>query len=188
MASFDPSESAVGEDLNRGVNLFRKAHVGDAAPVPVRAPGHVLAVLDGSGQDACTLGLARHLKDRYGCRVSVADARESDDAVAPAENAAADLGGAVVPRSAGASSEQILAAAERSGCDLTIVPCPFGRESEGAGPQSAGPTADVLLARCPTPMLVVREPFAAGGAGAGRIWGTEGTPPPVRRSPRWRWC
>ena len=184
MPPFDPSETAVGRDLDRGLNLFRKAHVGDAAAVPVLTPGHVLAVLDGSAQDRCTLGLARHLKARFGCRLSVADAREADPpattspaaaaAAVSLEEAAASLGATPLARTAGESYERTLAAVEASGCDLVIVPCPYGREPAGPGRDSAGLTTDMLLARCPVPLLIVREPFEVGENNAD---GSAGDPP-----------
>ena len=134
-------------------------------------PASVLVVLDGSGQDACSVPLAAHLKARFGCELAVADARETDAAADACERAAADLSAAPMPRTEGESYEQILAAVDRSGCDLLITPCPFGREPESVGPHSAGLTTDMLLARCPVPMLVVRQPFPvappAAGGGAG---------------------
>lgn len=172
MSSFVPSESSVGWNLDRGLNLFRKAHVGDAAAVAPLAPARLLAVLDGSRQDATTVGLARHLKARFGCAVSVADARETPDGTpgdpAAAEAAAADLStpgapAVALPRTAGESYRRILDAVGAAGCDLAVVPCPFGREPEDVGPHSAGLTTDMLLAQCPVPLLVVREPFPVGG-------------------------
>ena len=168
MSSFVPSENSVGRNLDRGVNLFRKAHVGDAAAVAPRTPRHVLAVLDGSRQDGTTVGLARHLKARFGCGVSVTDSRETPDGSpgdpAAAEAAAAGLGAAALPRTAGESYRRILDAVAESGCDLAVVPCPYGREPEETGPHSAGLTTDMLLAQSPVPLLVVREPFPVGGS------------------------
>ena len=171
MSPFDPSESSVGRNLDQGMDLFRRAHVGDAAPVVAVTPASVLVVLDGSGQDACSVPLAAHLKARFGCELAVADARETDAAADACERAAADLSATPLPRTEGESYEQILAAVDRSGCDLLITPCPFGREPESVGPHSAGLTTDMLLARCPVATLVVRQPFpvpppAAGGGPA----------------------
>ena len=182
MSSFVPSETAVGRDLDRGVNLFRKAHVGDAAPVAPIVPRRVLAVLDGSGQDATTVGLARHLGARFGCALFVADGREMSDGPPPAADdavprAAADLGATALPPTAGASDRRVLDAIAASGCDLAIVPSPCGREPGGAGPRSAGETTDLLLARSPVPLLLVREPFPVGGGGAGNGAGDGGDPP-----------
>lgn len=159
MSSFDPSESAVGRNLDRGMDLFRRARVGDAAAIRPRPPATVLLVLDGSGQDACSKPLAAYLKARFGCDLHVADAREGDLDRTAAVAAAAELRATAVPKTEGESYEQILAAVDRTGCDLAIVPCPFGREPESVGPHSAGLTTDMLLARCPCPLLVVRWPF-----------------------------
>ena len=171
MPSFDPSAGDVGADIDRGVGLFERARVGDAAPVEPITPARVLAVLDGSTQDACTLGLTARLKARFGAAVLVADARTTDAGAGPGETVAAGLGGTALPRTGGESHDQILAAVEASGCDLVIVPCPFGRDLENVGPDSAGTVIDVLLARCPVPLLIVREPFevspdASGTGGA----------------------
>ncbi|MFH5805764.1 hypothetical protein [Alienimonas sp. DA493] len=159
MSSFDPSESTVGQNLDRSMDLFRRAHVGDAAPVRPTTPRRALLVLDGSGQDACSAPLAAYLKARFGSELFVADARENDRTDAKAVEVAAQLHAKALPRSEGESYEQILAAVERTGCDLAIVPCPFGREPESVGPHSAGLTTDMLLAQCPVPLLVVRWPF-----------------------------
>ena len=159
MSSFDPSESTVGQNLDRGMDLFRRAHVGDAAPVRPLTPRKVLLALDGSKQDACSRPLAAYLKARFGCELHVADARESDATAEKSLAVAEELRGKALPRTEGESYEQILAAIERSDCDLAIVPCPFGREPESVGPHSAGLTTDMLLARCPVPLLVVRWPF-----------------------------
>ena len=159
MSSFDPSESTVGKNLDRGMDLFRRAHVGDAAAVRPVTPRSVLLALDGSGQDACGIPLAAHLKARFGCAVSVVDAREADPADDRSLDVAEQLGGKALPRLDGESFEQILAAVQRSDCDLIITPCPFGREPESVGPHSAGLTTDMLLARSPVPLLVVRWPF-----------------------------
>ncbi len=159
MSSFNPSESTVGQNLDRGMDLFRRAHVGDVAPLRPLTPRNVLLVLDGSRQDACSAPLAAYLKARFGCTLHVADARESDRSDAKSLEVADELRARALPRTAGESYEQILAAIASSGCDLAIVPCPFGREPESVGPHSAGLTTDMLLARCPTPMLIVRWPF-----------------------------
>ena len=159
MSSFNPSESTVGQNIDRGMDLFRRAHVGDAAAVAGTTPRRVLLVLDGSGQDKCSVPLAAHLKARFGCELFVADARETDPAAEKCEAVAADLAARPLARTPGESFEQILAAVESSGCDLALTPCPFGREPESVGPHSAGLTTDMLLARSPVPLLVIRWPF-----------------------------
>ncbi|MEM9703155.1 MAG: hypothetical protein AAF907_12000 [Planctomycetota bacterium] len=141
------------------MDLFRRARVGDAAPIRPTAPRNVLLTLDGSGQDACSKPLAAYLKARFRCDLNVLDARESDRANTTALAVAEELRAKAVPRLEGESDQQILAAIDRTGCDLAIVPCPFGREPQSVGPHSAGLTTDLLLARSPAPLLVVRWPF-----------------------------
>ncbi len=59
----------------------------------------------------------------------------------------------------GESYEQILAAIQSSECDLVVVPSPFGRDLDKVGSASTGTVIDVLLARAPVPLLVIRQPY-----------------------------
>jgi hypothetical protein len=52
-----------------------------------------------------------------------------------------------------------LAAIEQSGCDLLILPCPYGHSLEAIGANSVGPVIDALLSHCGVPILAVRMPF-----------------------------
>ncbi|QDT66981.1 universal stress protein [Calycomorphotria hydatis] len=158
---FDPHKTDVEQGVKASMDLFEKAHVGPEAPLDPIEPKHVLVVLDGSTQDGTSIGIARELKARFSCDVTVCDAREkhaeSNDV---AEGIAAGLGAGVLARSSGESYEQILAAIEKTGCDLCVVPCPYGRDLTAVGADSAGTVIDVLLARSPVPLIVVRKPYA----------------------------
>ena len=69
------------------------------------------------------------------------------------------LGAQAEPKTSSDSFTQILTATDHSKCDLLITPCPYGRDLEAVGPDSAGTVIDVLLARSPVPILVVRKPY-----------------------------
>jgi hypothetical protein len=80
-----------------------------------------------------------------------------------AAQVAQSLGGRAEPKTSDDNFAQILAAMEHSKCDLLITPCPYGRDLEAVGPDSAGTVIDVLLARSPVPVLVVRKPYEPQG-------------------------
>ncbi len=145
------------------MDLFSRAKVGTVVPVEPRRPSTILLTLDGSSQDPFGIAIARHYRERFGCDISVVDAREGDTADDLAPAVAQSLGGRAEPKVLDDSFTQILTAAEHSQCDLLITPCPYGRDLETVGPDSAGTVIDVLLARSPVPILVVRKPYEPQG-------------------------
>jgi len=157
---FDPQKTDVDKGMRNSMNMFEAAHVGPEAALKPRQPGHVLVVLDGSTQDGTSIGIARELKARFGSRLSVLDAREADQGNEVAEGVAAGLEAETLPRGRGESFDQILAAIDACGCDLCVLPCPYGRDLTSLGADSAGTVIDVLLARSPVPLLVTRKPFS----------------------------
>lgn len=157
--SFDPTERQVSEDVERSMDLFQRARVGTPAPLEPRSPQRILLVLDGSPQDDTSVDLARRLTQQHDARLAVLDAREFGEEASLAPRVAEQLGADCCSRRTGSAFEQILAEAAQRGSDLIIVPCPFGRELADVGPDSAGTVIDVLLARSPVPLLVVRRPF-----------------------------
>ncbi|QDT39925.1 universal stress protein [Stratiformator vulcanicus] len=159
---FDPNNSDLDRSVRDSIDLFQKARVGDAAPVKPRVPKSVLVVIDGSTQDGTSIGFARTLKEQFDCKLGVVDARESYAENDVADGVAAGLEAQTLSRTEGDSYEQILAAVEKSGCDFLIVPCPYGRDLNHVGADSAGTVIDVLLSRSPVPLLVVREPYEVG--------------------------
>ena len=181
---FEPSTHRVNEGLDLSLDLFRRAKVGDAAELTPAVPRHVLVVLDGSGQDACSAALGAYLRDRFGCRLSVADAREHDAAADYAGRTAGECGGTAVPRFEGSGQKQVLESIAHTGCDLAVVPCPCGHEAAALDGDSAGTIVDVLLARSPVPLLIIRHPFPVppyrpdGGPDA--AGGTDAPPDPFR--------
>jgi hypothetical protein len=159
----EPSKRQVDESVEESMDLFERAKVGTVAPVEPRRPQELLLVLDGSSQDGLAVAIARNLHQRLGPAVQVLDARETDSPDDLAERIAESLGAAALAKPAGTSFEQILDATESSGADLVIVPCPYQRDLESVGPDSAGTVIDVLAARSPVPLLVVRRPFEPQG-------------------------
>lgn len=159
----EPTKREVDRSLEDSMNLFRRAKVGKVAPVEPQHPEKILLVLDGSSQDPLGIALARNLHRRLECEVAVLDARESVDSNELATQTAEELAGTALPKPQGDSFQQILDAVEASESQLIIVPCPFGRDLESVGPDSVGTVIDVLLARSPAPILVVRRPFEPGG-------------------------
>ena len=145
------------------MDLFSRSRVGSVAPIDPRRPSDVLLALDGTSQDGLGTAIAGQFRQRFECKVSIVDARENVTSEELAEQAAESLGGQVQPKTTGDGYEQILAAVEHSQCDLLITPCPYGRDLESVGPDSAGTVIDVLLARCPVPVLVVRQPYEPQG-------------------------
>jgi hypothetical protein len=93
----------------------------------------------------------------------VVDGREFLESNELADRVADSIGADPAPKAPGESFAQILAAIEQSGCDLLITPCPYGRDLDVVGPDSAGTVIDVLLARSPVPILVVRKPCEPPG-------------------------
>jgi len=158
-----PTLHDLDQAVEESMSLFDRARVSDVAPIGPRRPGTVLLALDGSSQDSLGMVIAGQFRERFDCAVAVVDAREDVPSDELADRVAASLSGVVVPDSAGDSFEQILAAVDHSKCDLLVTPCPFGRDLESVGPDSVGTVTDVLLARSPVPVLIVRRPYEPKG-------------------------
>jgi len=144
--------------------IFERARLKGIAPLQVHRPRHVLLAVDSSSQDAMGIAVSQELRARLKSEFSVVDAREGAVSGQLATGAAAAVGGTVMPRSSGNSADQILAAVEQSGCDLLILPCPYGHPLESLGADSVGPVIDALLSHCGVPILVLRMPFDGVGA------------------------
>lgn len=141
------------------MRMFEQAHVGPLAPVAPIRPQSVLVCLDGSAQDEGGIAAVEFLDGRVqGCRILVLDARERESVGGYAAERAASLREPqMVSFDEGDAYDRILAAVEAEAPELVIVPCPFGRDFESVGADSAGTVIDVLLSRCQTPMLVIRR-------------------------------
>ncbi len=157
---FEPTEFEVDDDIRRSMDLFERAKVGEVAPVEPRRPTRLLLVLDASAQDATSVAVAEGLQRRFGCPVAVMDGREAVESNELVESVHLGTDVQRVPKLRGDSYEQVLTGVEQTGCDVVIVPCPFGRDLEKVGADSTGTVIDVLLARCPVPLLVIRHAFS----------------------------
>jgi hypothetical protein len=159
----EPSQRQVDESVEESMDLFERAKVGTVPPVEPQRPHELLLVLDGSGQDGLAVAIAQNLHQRLGPGINVLDAREMDGPDELAERTAESLGVQAVAKPDGSSFDQILDAAQSTKADLVIVPCPYQRDLDSVGPDSAGTVIDVLAARSPVPLLVVRKPFQPQG-------------------------
>lgn len=156
---FEPFERDVDRDIERSMELFQRAQVGEVAAIEPRQPARVLLVVDGSSQDALSLNFASYFRDQLHAELSVLDAREAASGDLAQQTGSA-LSATVLPKHSGTSFDQILNAIAETQCDLAILPCPFGRDLEEIGADSAGTVIDVLLSRSPVPLLVVRAPYS----------------------------
>ncbi|MFV1965216.1 MAG: universal stress protein [Pirellulaceae bacterium] len=154
-----PMDRELDKAVADSMNLFERARVRPAAAITPRRPSHLLLAIDHSTQDATSIEIVRRLARRFACRATVVDARENAGSNERAVAVASQLDAQAAPKATGDSYEQILTAVEQSDCDLLVVPCPFGRDLNSVGPNSAGTVIDVLLARSPVPLLVIREPY-----------------------------
>lgn len=170
-----PTQRQVDADLERSMDLFTRAKVGDAGTLDGISPTRVLVALDGSSQDLATAQLTRQLAERLKCEVGYALIADSPE-VSFTPQAAADFTAlsateVSVPVSTTEEDEpgkqptnydSILAAATEYQADLLVVPCPFGRDFESLGEDSTGTVVDVLTARWKAPLIVTRRPDATG--------------------------
>ena len=156
---FEPTEHEVDEDVERSMEMFRRAQVGEVSAVEPIRPERLLLVLDASSQDKTGIVLAGGLQRRFAAALDVMDGRENVTSNALAETVAQTLTGRVVPKLGGDSYAQILEAINQTDCNLVIVPCPFARDLETLGSDSTGTVVDVLLSRSAVPLLIVREDF-----------------------------
>lgn len=122
------------KDLKAQMAQFEAARVEARVELEPAHVANVLAVLDGSDQDATVRVLAAAMAARTGAAV-----RELQPAGADA-----------LP--------EILAAAKD--CQLVVVPSPFRRDYTTAGQQSLSTTVDLLLARAPAAVCLARAPVA----------------------------
>ena len=159
----EPTRRKLDRAVEESMDMFSRARVGTVAAVVPRRPKTVLLALDGSSQDPFGIAIAGQYRERFGCELAVVDAREGDVADDLAAQVAQSLGGQAVPKQSDDSFAQILAAVDDSKCDLLIAPCPYGRDLDAVGPDSVGTVIDVLLARSPVPVLVVRKPYEPQG-------------------------
>ncbi len=156
---FEPTEREFDDDVQRSMNMFERARVGDVPAVEPLIPQRLLLALDGSSQDAMGQRIAQQVRRRFDGDLTVVDGRESEESDTLMEQVAEDLNARALPKLSGENYEQILAAIDQSKCDLLIVPCPFERDFAKVGTDSIGTVIDVLVSRSSVPLLVVRESY-----------------------------
>lgn len=127
------TDEHILHDLQREIAGFAAARID--APVRIERPkiARILLARDGSDQDATATAVTAALAANSGAPVKE---------LSPPPAKAAD----------------VLLAEARSD-DLLVLPCPFGADYEAVGSVSLAPTLDVLLARSPCAMLLVRGPI-----------------------------
>ena len=155
MSESEPNE--VDRGVDESMRMFERSKVGPApALVPIK-PSRVMLVLDGSPQDQTTIAAAGYLRATFNVETLVLDARETVQGDLTGAVLESVSGSRPIQRPAGDSYDAILAALATHAVDLLVVPCPFGRDFDKVGTDSAGTVIDVLLSRCPCPMLVIRR-------------------------------
>ncbi len=168
----DSESTDLDREVDESMRMFERSRVGAAAPLTPIEPARVLLVLDGSPQDDASVDAARYLHERFSVETLVLDARDDVESVGESKSdtgvnavvndlapdrAANCPGSRPIKRKPGDAYDAILAALDQHDVDVVIVPCPFGRSFEHLGADSAGTVIDVLLSRCPKPLLVIRR-------------------------------
>ena len=159
----NPEPNEVDRGVDASMRMFEKSKVGDAASLGPIKPSRVLLVLDGSPHDETGIDAAKYLRETFNVETLLLDGREQRG-----KEPLGDITSSLVervsgsrpiarPESDGDSHDIILAALAAHSVDLVVLPCPFGREFESIGTDSAGTVIDVMLSRCPQPMLVIRR-------------------------------
>ncbi|MEM7199689.1 MAG: hypothetical protein AAF628_05445 [Planctomycetota bacterium] len=128
----DPHEHELHDELAREMAGFEAARVTHPIKLEPATVGSVLAIYDGTDQDATVRALAAAAAARTGaglteCTIDTADAA---DAILEAGRAH----------------------------DLWFVPCPYRLDYTAIGAASLSPTLDLVLTRTPRPICLVRGP------------------------------
>lgn len=155
MSESEPNE--VDRGVDESMRMFEKSKVGGAVALSPIKPSRILLVLDGSAQDKTCIAAAQYLRETFNVESLVLDARESD-AGELSESVVGTLSGSrPIRRPEGDAYDAVLQSLETHAVDLVILPCPFGRDFDNVGTDSAGTVIDVMLSRCPCPMLIIRR-------------------------------
>ena len=156
----ESESNELDRDVDASMRMFEKSNVGTGVAITPTKPSRVLVVLDGSDQDDTAIDAALFLRTTFNVESVILDARDksADDASDLAVTRSPEVSGArPISRSPGDAYDAILTAVSDHDVDLVIVPCPFGRSFETVGTDSAGTVIDVMLSRCPKPVLVIRR-------------------------------
>ncbi|OYP35976.1 hypothetical protein [Rhodopirellula sp. MGV] len=153
----DSQQDDIGREVDAAMRMFEKSKVGEAAAITPIRPSRVLLVLDGSPQDKTGIESAVYLREQFNTETLILDARVSIDADLASQAVEHLTGSRSISAQGEESYDKILAALSAHEVDLVIVPCPFGRDFDKVGTDSAGTVIDVLLSRCSAAMLVTRR-------------------------------
>ncbi|QDU89294.1 hypothetical protein Pla175_26830 [Pirellulimonas nuda] len=164
----DPTQRHVDNELSDSMDLFERADVGAAVELRQLRPRKVLVATDGSAQDHALRSFAKQLQDRLACQLywlaaggqPPTGAEQTGDWVATP----VDVDAAIEH-----DYDQILSAAASCGADLLMLGCPFGRDLESLGEDSAGTVMEVIAARSAVPTIFIRRPDAAGRDPSGHV-------------------
>lgn len=186
--SFDPNQSDVDRQVDASMKLFEQAKVGKLPAIKPIAIKSVLLCFDGSTQDQATIEAGRFIDKRSeNVNIVVLDACEDRDhapSIAFAE--VAEQKWDVAQTSKSTAYDKIIEVVANTNPDLIVVPCPFGRDFDSVGADSAGTVIDVLLHRCSIPMLVIRrvdQPIDEASANGVMVVGSENEGEPL--AARW---
>ncbi len=158
--SSESESSDLDRDVDESIRMFEKSKVGPAATINPIAPKRVLLALDGSPQDESATAAACYLQERFQTETLIIDGRDQgirDQVDLASARSQSIPHSQPLQRGEGESYDVILQAIGQHDLDLLIVPCPFGRTFEHVGTDSAGTVIDVLLSRCPLPIMVIRR-------------------------------
>ncbi len=158
------------KDIRTNVERFEAAARASKVEFEIPRIDRILLVLDGSNQDATSEGLATVLarSAEAELRIFAADGSRRDPdrkdyldrrAEALRENGIRAEVEALEKSAENLKAyEQILAAAERTSCDLMVLCAPYLEDFDSLGRESVGTTLDILMCRSAVPVLAAREP------------------------------
>ncbi|MCA8998667.1 MAG: hypothetical protein KDA80_16830 [Planctomycetaceae bacterium] len=156
---FEPTQTEVDQDVHKSIDLFERAMQPGSLTIAPPEPESLLLALDASAQDEMSVAIVQRLKARFDLKVTVIDARDRVENPDYAAGIASKLQGSTLTSVEGEAYEKIQQGLEATGCDLLVVPSPFGRDIDKVGEDSTGTVMDVLLARSNVPVLVTRKTY-----------------------------
>lgn len=157
----DPTQRHVDNELSESMDLFERADAGAPIEISRIRPKKVLVATDGSTQDHALLLFARQLQARLSCEIGYL-ATDHESSTNAEQRVKMDATLVDVDASLEHDYDQILAAAESFGADLLMLPCPYRRDFESLGEDSAGTVMEVIAARSEIPTIFIRRPDAVG--------------------------
>ncbi|MCO6044686.1 hypothetical protein NG895_12280 [Aeoliella sp. ICT_H6.2] len=157
----DPTQRHVDNELSDSMDLFERADVGATIEISQQRPRKVLVATDGSSQDHALTLFAKQLQSRLACEMGYL-AIGGEASASAGQHVEANATIVDVDASIEEDYDQILAAVESFGADLLMLPCPFRRDFESLGEDSAGTVMEVIAARSEIPTIFIRRPDAVG--------------------------